>query len=257
MNTETLLVTKQDGYALIQINRPKALNALNSQVLKELYETLGALDRDNETACSIITGNEKAFAAGADIKEMMEKDAARMFNDDQFAPFRKLRTIKKPMIAAVSGFALGGGCELVMTCDIIIASESAVFGQPEINLGVIPGMGGSQRLTRAVGKYKAMELLLTGDTFTSESALKWGLVNKVVPNEFLLEEAKAMAKKIAGKPLTALLASKEMVNIVDDMTLDEGINAERRRFADLYDTADQKEGMKAFVEKRKPVWQNK
>jgi len=257
MTYETLIVSKQDGFALIQINRPQALNALNTDVLKELYVALAALDSDNTVACTIITGNEKAFAAGADIKEMMDKNAKTMFDDNQFEPFHKLRTIKKPMIAAVSGFALGGGCELVMACDLIIAAESAKFGQPEINLGVIPGMGGSQRLTRAVGKYRAMELLLTGDTFSAEDALKWGLVNKVVPNEFLLEEAKTIAKKIASKPMMAVIASKEMVNKADDLSLDEGIKHERKRFADLYDTEDQKEGMKAFVEKRKAVWKNK
>ncbi|MFA5833764.1 MAG: enoyl-CoA hydratase-related protein [Bacteroidota bacterium] len=257
MAYETLLISKQDGFALIQINRPQALNALNSQVLRELFEALSALDNDSDVKCSVITGNEKAFAAGADIKEMMEKNAEKMFNDNQFEPFYKLRTIKKPMIAAVSGFALGGGCELVMTCDIIIASESAKFGQPEINLGVIPGMGGSQRLTRAVGKYRAMELLLTGDMFSADDALKFGLVNKIVPNEFLLEEAKAFARKIASKPLMAVITSKEMVNKADDLSLEDGIKYERRKFANLYDTEDQKEGMKAFVEKRKAVWKDK
>jgi enoyl-CoA hydratase/carnithine racemase len=257
MTYETLLISKQDGYALIQLNRPQALNALNSQVLKELYDALAALDTHDDVCCSIITGSDKAFAAGADIKEMMEKNAEQMFNDDQFAPFTKLRTIKKPMIAAVSGFALGGGCELVMACDIILASESAKFGQPEINLGVIPGMGGSQRITRALGKYRAMEVLLTGDMFSAEEALKWGLVNKVVPNEFLLEEAKGLAKKIASKPLLATIANKAMVNAVDDVTLTDGIAVERKLFAALYDTEDQKEGMKAFVEKRKAIWKNK
>jgi enoyl-CoA hydratase/carnithine racemase len=257
MAYETLLVSKQDGFALIQLNRPQALNALNSQVLRELYDVLSALDSDDDVRCTIITGNEKAFAAGADIKEMMEKNAERMFNDNQFEPFTKLRTIRKPMIAAVSGFALGGGCELVMACDIIIAAESAKFGQPEINLGVIPGMGGSQRITRALGKYRAMELLLTGDMFTAEEAMKWGLVNKVVPNEFLMEEAKSLAKKIASKPMLASIANKAVVNAADDHTLTDGIALERRRFADLYDSDDQKEGMKAFVEKRKAVWKNK
>lgn len=256
MTFETLLISKQDGFALIQLNRPQALNALNSQVLRELYDALSALDADNEVRCSVITGSEKAFAAGADIKEMMEKDATRMFGDNQFEPFTKLRTIKKPIIAAVSGFALGGGCELVMGCDIIIAAESAKFGQPEINLGVIPGMGGSQRITRALGKYRAMELLLTGDMFSAEEGLKWGLVNKVVPNEFLLEEAKAMAKKIASKPMLAAIANKAMVNAADDLSLTDGIAAERKAFAALYDSEDQKEGMKAFVEKRKAIWKN-
>jgi enoyl-CoA hydratase len=257
MSYETLNIIKQDGFALIHLNRPQALNALNSQMLRELYEALFLLDSDEEVRCSVITGSDKAFAAGADIKEMMDKSAAQMFNDNQFEPFTKLRKIKKPIIAAVSGFALGGGCELVMACDMIIASESAKFGQPEINLGVIPGMGGSQRITRALGKYRAMELLLTGDMFSADEAMKWGLVNKVVPNEFLLEEAKTLAKKIASKPMLAAMANKAMVNAVDDQTLTEGIALERQRFADLYDSEDQKEGMKAFVEKRKAVWKNK
>lgn len=254
---ETIIVTKEQGYAVIQINRPQALNALNSHVLRELYEALYELDRDPAVSCSIITGNEKAFAAGADIKEMMEKDSERMYRDNQFEPFYKLRGVKKPMIAAVSGFALGGGCELVMACDIILAAESAKFGQPEINLGVVPGMGGSQRLTRAVGKYRAMELLLTGDMFTADDALKIGLVNKVLPNEFLLEEARTLAKKIASKPLAAVIATKELVNKSDDLSLEEGLVHERRVFADLFDTEDQKEGMKAFTEKRKAVWKNR
>jgi enoyl-CoA hydratase/carnithine racemase len=257
MAYETLLLTKENGYALIQINRPQALNALNSQVLKDIYNALFEIDHDDAMKCSILTGNEKAFAAGADIKEMGEKKGKQMFNDNQFEAFYKIRSIKKPIIAAVNGFALGGGCELVMACDIIIASETAKFGQPEINLGVIPGMGGSQRLTRAVGKYRAMELLLTGDMFSSEDALKWGLVNKVVPSEFLIEESKSLAKKIAGKPLMAIRAAKEMINKADDLSLHEGLEYERKKFADLFDTEDQKEGMKAFVEKRKPVWKDK
>ncbi len=257
MAYETLLLTKENGYALIQINRPQALNALNSQVLIDIYNALFEIDHEDEFKCSIVTGNEKAFAAGADIKEMTDKNGKQMFNDNQFESFYKIRTIKKPIIAAVNGFALGGGCELVMACDMIIASETAKFGQPEINLGVIPGMGGSQRLTHAVGKYRAMELLLTGDMFSAEDALKWGLVNKVVPSEFLVEEAKSLAKKIAGKPLMAIRAAKEMINKADDLSLHDGLEYERRKFADLFDTEDQKEGMKAFVEKRKAVWKNK
>jgi enoyl-CoA hydratase len=257
MAYETLLLTKENGFALIQINRPQALNALNSLVIKDLYNALFEMDHDDEMKCSIITGNEKAFAAGADIKEMADKNGKQMFNDNQFESFYKIRTIKKPIIAAVNGFALGGGCELVMACDMIIASETAKFGQPEINLGVIPGMGGSQRLTRAVGKYRAMELLLTGDMFSAEDALKWGLINKVVPSEFLLEEAKSLAKKIAGKPMIAVQIAKEMICKAYDLSLREGLEYERRKFADLFDTEDQKEGMKAFVEKRKPVWKNK
>lgn len=257
MAYQTLLITKESGFALIQLNRPQQLNALNSEVLRELFSALTECDSDSDVRCSIITGNEKAFAAGADIKEMATKNAEQMFTDNQFEPFYKLRTIRKPIIAAVNGFALGGGCELVMACDIIIAGETAKFGQPEITLGVIPGMGGTQRLTRAVGKYKAMELLLTGEMFSAEDALKWGLVNKVVPAEFVVEEAKALAKKIAGKPSVAVQFAKECVNGTDELSLSEALQYERRKFADLFDTEDQKEGMTAFIEKRKAVWKNK
>jgi enoyl-CoA hydratase len=254
MSYQTLLVLKNDGYALIQINRPQQLNALNSQVLKELYEILFDVDHDETMHCAIITGNEKAFAAGADIKEMADKSATQMEKDNQFAPFDKIRALKKPIIAAVSGFALGGGCELVLACDIIIASESAKFGQPEINLGVIPGMGGSQRLTRTVGKYKAMEYMLTGEMFSSDEAYKRGLVNMVVPNESLLSEAQTLAKKIAGKPPLAAQAVKAMVVAAHNSILEEGLELERKKFNSLFATEDQKEGMKAFMEKRKPVW---
>lgn len=254
---ETLLVTEESGYALIQINRPQALNALNSQVLNEIYTALFEIDHDDTVHCSIITGNEKAFAAGADIKEMADKSDKQMIHDNQFAPFDHIRKIKKPIIAAVNGFALGGGCELVMACDIIIASETAKLGQPEINLGVMPGMGGTQRLTRAVGKYKAVELILTGDMFSAEEALKWGLVNKVVPHEFLLEEAKALAKQIAGKPPIAVQAVKAAVNKAFDAHLEESLDFERQKFNSLFATEDQKEGMKAFIEKRKPEWKGR
>ena len=257
MTYETILTEQRDSYAVIRLNRPQALNALNSLVLKELLSALQQIDADGSVKCSIITGSEKAFAAGADIKEMMEKDAARMFADDQFRPFYEMQKIRKPVIAAVSGFALGGGCELVMACDIILAAESAKFGQPEINLGVIPGMGGSQRLTRAVGKARAMELLLTGDMFSAADALAWGLINRVVPNEALLSEAEALAKKIAGKPLQAIIASKEMVNAAQELPLTDGLTLERRRFVDMFDTDDQKEGMKAFTEKRKAGWRDR
>ncbi len=257
MSYQTILVTKENGYALIQLNRPQQLNALNSQVLQEVYEALFDVDHDDTVRCSIITGNEKAFAAGADIKEMAEKSYEQMEADNQFAPFDKIRLMKKPIIAAVSGFALGGGYELVMACDIILASESAKFGQPEINLGVIPGMGGTQRLTRAAGKYKAMELMLAGDMFSADEALKLGLVNKVLPNEFLFDEAKSLAKKIAGKPHAAAQAIKAMVNAAQETFLPEGLETERKKFNSLFDTEDQKEGMKAFMEKRKPEWKHK
>jgi len=257
MSYQTLVVHNQDNVSLIQLNRPQQLNALNSLVLQEIYAALFEVDHDDSLKCSIITGNEKAFAAGADIKEMADKTMKQMEVDDQFAPFDHIRKFKKPIIAAVSGFALGGGCELVMACDIIIASESAKFGQPEINLGVIPGMGGSQRLTRSVGKYKAMELMLTGETFTADEALKWGLVNKVVPNEFLLAEAQSLAKKIASKPPLAVQAIKSVVQKSFEAYLEECLDFERHKFNSLFATEDQKEGMKAFIEKRKPVWKGK
>lgn len=254
MSYQTLIVTTKDHVTLIQINRPQQLNALNSRLLEELYAALFEADHDNMVKCSVITGNEKAFAAGADIKEMADKTEKQMEIDDQFAPFDHIRKFKKPIIAAVSGFALGGGCELVMACDMIIAAENAKFGQPEINLGVIPGMGGSQRLTRIAGKYKAMELMLTGETFSADDALKIGLVNKVVPNEFLLDEAMSLAAKIASKPPLAVQAVKSVVQKSYEAHLEESLEFERQKFNSLFSTEDQKEGMKAFIEKRKPVW---
>ena len=254
MSFQTIIVTKQEGFVLIQLNRPQALNALNSQMLKELHEALVEIDNDNSMKCSIITGNGKAFAAGADIKEMADKSEAQMAKGNQFAPFDQIRKIKKPIIAAVNGFALGGGCELVMACDIIFASETAKFGQPEINLGVIPGMGGTQRLTRAVGKYRAMELMLVGEMFSAEDAFRWGLVNRVVHPEKLLEEAELLAKKIASKPPLALQALKASIKKSFNAHLDEGFEFERQSFNSLFATADQKEGMKAFMEKRKAEW---
>jgi enoyl-CoA hydratase len=257
MSHQTLIITKQDGYAVLQLNRPQALNALNTQVLNELYEVLFEIDHDAAIKCSIITGNEKAFAAGADIKEMADKSDVQMTRDNQFAPFDHLRKLKKPIIAAVNGFALGGGCELVMACDIIIASETAKFGQPEINLGVIPGMGGTQRLTHAVGKYRAMELILLGEMFTAEEALQWGLVNKVVPSSALLDEAKSLAKKISMKPSIAVQSVKASVLHAFNAHLEESLEFERKTFNHLFSTEDQKEGMKSFIEKRKPEWKGK
>lgn len=257
MSTATILFTKHDRYAVIQINRPQQLNALNSAVLQEVYAALFDVDHDDAMSCTILTGNEKAFAAGADIKEMRDKDQQQMIMDNQFAPFDHMRRLKKPVIAAVNGFALGGGCELVMACDIIIAGETAKFGQPEINLGVIPGMGGTQRLTRAVGKYRAMELMLTGDLFTAPEALAWGLVNKVVPPDRLMDEATALAQKLAAKPLLAVKAIKELVLRSYNEHLDAALESERHRFNALFDTEDQKEGMTAFIEKRKPSWKGR
>jgi len=262
MNTPTILVTKHDaetgkGFAIVQFNRPDVLNALNMQLMEELVKALESLDKDDQVKAIIITGNEKAFAAGADIKEMAEASAVQMLIRDQFARWDRIRKIKKPLIAAVSGFALGGGCELSMTCDMIIASETAKFGQPEINIGVMPGAGGTQRLTRAVGKAKAMEMVLTGNMISAEDALRWGLVNKVVPPEYYLEEAKSLAREIASKPPVAVRLAKESIMKAFDTTIEAGLEYERKNFYLLFASEDQKEGMKAFVEKRKPEWKGR
>ena len=252
-----IIVTKESGYALIQLNRPDVLNAINIKLMEELVAALEELDKDGDIRCIILTGNDKAFAAGADIKEMADASAMEMLQRDQFARWDRIRKIKKPIIAAVGGFALGGGCELAMTCDIILASESAKFGQPEINLGVIPGAGGTQRLTRAVGKYKAMQMVLTGSLLSAEEAKQWGLVVNVVPNEYLVEEAKTLAKFIAAKPPLAVRLAKEAVLKSFDTTMEGGLEFERKNFYMLFASDDQKEGMKAFMEKRKPDWKGK
>lgn len=252
-----IIVSMEDGYAVVQFNRPEVLNALNIKLMEELVQALENLDKDDAVRCIILTGNEKAFAAGADIKEMAGASAIEMLLRDQFARWDRIRKIKKPLIAAVSGFALGGGCELSMTCDIIIASETAKFGQPEIGIGVMPGAGGTQRLTRAVGKYKAMEMILTGKMISAEEAGRWGLVNKVVPPEMYLEEAKSLAKEIASKPPVAVRLAKESVLKSFDTTTEGGLEFERKNFYLLFATDDQKEGMKAFMEKRKADWKGK
>ena len=257
MTYSTLSVTKENLYAIIQFKREEVLNALNMKLMEELVEALELLDKDDEVRTIILTGNEKAFAAGADIKEMAEASAMEMLKRDQFARWDKIRKVKKPIIAAVSGFALGGGCELVMTCDIVIASETAKFGQPEINIGVMPGAGGTQRLTRAVGKAKAMEIVLTGKMITAQEALQWGLINKVVPVEYCLEEAKNVAREIAAKPPVAVRLAKEAVLKAFDTTIEGGLEFERKNFYLLFASADQKEGMSAFVEKRKAEWKGK
>ena len=242
-----LLTSQQSGYAIVQLNRPEVLNALNIKLMEELVKALEDLDADDAVRAIIITGNDKAFAAGADIKEMSGASAVEMLIRDQFARWDRIRKIKKPLIAAVSGFALGGGCELSMTCDIIIASETAKFGQPEINIGVMPGAGGTQRLTRAIGKYKAMELVLTGRLLSADEALRCGLVNKVVPIEYYLEEAKALAKEIASKPPIAVRLAKESILKSFDTTIEGGLEFERKNFYLLFASDDQKEGMNAFV----------
>ncbi|TAK65438.1 MAG: enoyl-CoA hydratase [Bacteroidetes bacterium] len=257
MTYSSIIVTKQDGFATIQFNRPDVLNAINMKLMEELVDALETLDKDDDVRAVVITGNEKAFAAGADIKEMADASAIEMLLRDQFARWDRIRKIKKPLIAAVSGFALGGGCELAMTCDITIASETAKFGQPEINIGVIPGAGGTQRLTRAVGKYKAMEMVLTGAMLTADEAQRWGLVNKIYPVETYLREAQELAKAIASKPPVAVRLAKEAVLKSFDTTIEGGLEFERKNFYLLFSSEDQKEGMTAFVEKRKPEWKGK
>lgn len=242
---------------LIQLNRPEVLNALNIELMKEVVEVLEAFDIDNEIGCMVLTGNAKAFAAGADIKEMAEATAIEMLIRDQFARWDRIRKIKKPVIAAVSGFALGGGCELAMTCDMIVAAESAKFGQPEINLGVIPGAGGTQRLTKAIGKARAMEMILTGKMFSANDMFIAGLITKVVDNDLYLDEAIELAKDIASKPAVAVQLAKEAVLKSFDATIEGGLEFERKNFYLLFATEDKNEGMKAFVEKRKAEWKGK
>ncbi|MEH7828639.1 enoyl-CoA hydratase [Gemmobacter denitrificans] len=258
MAYETLIVEIEDYVALIRLNRPDALNALNSKLLGELSVALKAADADDAVRCIIITGSEKAFAAGADIKEMSEKTFVQMFGEDFFAAESEaiVRT-RKPVIAAVSGYALGGGCELAMACDFIIASDTAKFGQPEINLGVVAGIGGTQRLTRFVGKSKSMDMHLTGRFMDAAEAERCGLVSRVVPAKDLLAEAKKAAAKIAEKSLLTAMVVKECVNRSYETTLREGILFERRVFHALFATEDQKEGMAAFLEKRTPQFRDK
>lgn len=256
---ELILVTEQyhPGIALIQLNRPKELNALNPQLMGEVRDALQALDKNEAVKVIIITGNDQAFAAGADIKQMADKTAVDMHIMDQFSTWDQIRKTKKPIIAAVSGFALGGGCEFVMTCDMVIASETAKFGQPEIKIGTIPGAGGTQRLTKAVGKAKAMELILTGRFLSAQEAHFYGLVNKVVPVEMYMHEAVTLAKEIAQMPGIAVQLAKEAINRSFETQLDEGLMFERKNFYLTFATEDQKEGMKAFIEKRKPEYKNR
>ncbi len=260
MSYETILVETRGAVTLITLNRPQALNALNTQVLAELTQAFAAFEADAGQRCAVLTGSgEKAFAAGADIKEMADKPAADFFLEDFFSGWQAdiVRKTRKPWIAAVNGFALGGGCELAMMADIILASENAQFGQPEIKLGVGPGMGGSQRLTRAVGKSKAMEMCLTGRNMKADEAERAGLVSRVVSLESLLDEALKMAETIAGMPPLAAMMNKEMVNVAFETTLEQGLVAERRMFQVLTATEDKAEGMAAFVEKRPGVWKGR
>jgi enoyl-CoA hydratase len=259
MAYEFILVTPEykEHIALVQLNRPKELNALNLQLMGELRDALKELDENPSVRVIIITGNEKAFAAGADIKQMAGKTAIDMLQIDQFSTWDTIRKTKKPVIAAVSGFALGGGCELAMICDMIVASESAKFGQPEIKIGVMPGAGGTQRLTRAIGKARAMEMVLTGKFISADEAERFGLVNRVVPVELYLSETVKLAQEIAEMSPIAVQMAKESVNKAYDSHLQEGLFFERKNFYMLFASEDQKEGMAAFVEKRKPEFKGK
>jgi len=248
----SILIERIDRVALVRLNRPEVLNALNSEVMRDLVSQLRVLDRDPDVGCFVLTGSSKAFAAGADIKEMQQKSYMEMFHDDFFAGWEGFAALRTPRIAAVSGYALGGGCELAMMCDMIFAADTAKFGQPEIKLGVIPGMGGSQRLTKLIGRAKAMDLILTGRMMGAEEAERSGLVARVIPADRLIEESLAAAQTIASYGKPAVMVAREAVDRAEEMSLREGILFERRTFHALFATEDQKEGMQAFVEKRKP-----
>jgi len=257
MAYETILVETRGRVGLVTLNRPSALNALNSQLIGELSQALEAFEADRAIGCIVLTGSDKAFAAGADIKEMQSKTYMDAFLDDFIASWDRVARCRKPVIAAVAGFALGGGCELAMMCDFIIAADTAKFGQPEIRLGVMPGAGGTQRLTRVVGKAKAMDLCLTGRMMDAAEAERSGLVARIVPAADLLTEALKAADTIAQMSLPAVMMTKESVNRAFETTLAEGVRFERRVFHSLFATEDQKEGMAAFVEKRKPAFKNR
>ena len=256
MSSESIIVEKKGRVGLIRLNRPSALNALNSALKDELLAAAEGLDADSNIGCIVITGSEKAFAAGADIKEMADRSYIDVFTSDFAADYERLGRVRKPMVAAVAGFALGGGCELAMICDIVIAADTAKFGQPEIKLGVIPGMGGTQRLTHAVGKAKAMDLILTGRMMDAVEAERSGLVARIVPAAQLLDEAMKIAETIAAMSLPSLLAAKEAVNRALEISLSEGLRFERRVFEGLFATQDQKEGMAAFMAKRPAKFSN-
>ncbi len=257
MAYETILVEKRGPVGLITLNRPKALNALNAQLVAELNQALGAFDSDTEVAVMVITGSDRAFAAGADVKEMEGKDFMDAFQSDFIAPWQQVAKWRKPIIAAVAGYALGGGCELAMMCDIIIAADNARFGQPEINLGTIPGAGGTQRLTRVIGKSKAMEMVLTGRMMDAEEAERANLVARVVPLADLLDEAIKLAETIAEKSQPIVAMAKEAVKVAYETTLEEGLRFERRVFYSTFATEDRREGMQAFVEKRTPKFNHR
>ncbi len=257
MSYEMILTETRGRVGLITLNRPQAMNALNNQLMRELMDALESFDKDDAVGAMVITGNAKAFAAGADIKEMADQSIQQMMDRDHVAVFGRIRTIQKPVIAAISGWALGGGCEIALSCDMIVASESAKFGQPEITIGVIPGAGGTQRLTCAVGKAIAMEMILNNRTLTAQEAYQFGMVNRLVPVEGYLDEALKLAEEIAARAPIALRVAKKMINQAFEGTLSEGLATEKQEFYNLFATEDQKEGMQAFVEKRKPLWKGK
>ena len=257
MPYEMILTETRGPVGLITLNRPQAMNALNNQLMRELMDALSSFDENEDVGAIVITGNEKAFAAGADIKEMADQSIQQMVDRDHVGVFGRIRTIRKPVIAAVSGWALGGGCEVALSCDMIVASESAKFGQPEINIGVIPGAGGTQRLTRAVGKAIAMEMILNDRRLTAQEAYQFGMVNRVVPVAGYLDEALKLAEAIASRAPVAVRVAKKMINQTFERTLSEGLAVEKQEFYNLFATQDQKEGMQAFVEKRKPEWKGK
>lgn len=257
MSYELILTETRGRVGLITLNRPQAMNALNNQLVRELVDALEEFDKTDEVGAIVITGNEKAFAAGADIKEMADLTVQQIIDRDHVAIFGEIRTIQKPIIAAVSGWALGAGCEVALSCDMIVASESAKFGQPEITIGVIPGAGGTQRLTRAVGKAIAMEMILNNRALTAQEAYQFGMVNRVVPVAEYLEAALKLAEEIAARALVAARAAKKMINQAFEGTLAQGLAEEKQEFYNLFATEDQKEGMQAFIEKRKPEWKGK
>jgi enoyl-CoA hydratase len=257
MPSSLVLIETRERVGLIRLNRPEALNALNSELMQALVEALQTFDADPAIGAIVITGSDRAFAAGADIKEMAEASTVQMLSSDPISRWDAIQRVRKPIIAAVSGWCLGGGCELAMACDMIIASETAKFGQPEINVGVIPGAGGTQRLTRAVGKAIAMEMVLNNRTLTAQEALTFGLINRIVPPQATLEEALALAGEIAARAPLAVRFGKEAVNHAFESFLSEGVADERRAFYFLFSTDDQKEGMRAFIAKRKPEWKGR
>ena len=257
MTYTSILIETRGRVGLIRLNRLETLNALDATLLRELMDALEAFDNDDAIGAMVVTGNQKAFAAGADIKEMADKSVQQMYDNDPIANFGRIRAIRKPVIAAVSGWALGGGCEIALSCDMIVASETAKFGQPEITIGVIPGAGGTQRLTHAVGKALAMEMILNNRKLSAAEALQFGLVNRVVPIEAYLDEALKLAAEVASRAPAAIRSAKKMINQAYERPLGDALFEEKKEFYNLFSTEDQKEGMRAFAEKRKPQWKGK